>query len=87
MASQLAMGSSVVLPKRCPAFRPQQQSRAAAMRPATLGNSMLGGSTAYSSTAAAFGMPSSSSRTANRRVVTMAAKGECATCLAVTARR
>jgi len=72
MASQL-MGSNVRLPTRSPAFR-SQQPRSAVSRP-SVGSSMHGSS--YSSVGTTFGMPSaSSSRTANRRVVTMAAKGE-----------
>lgn len=72
MASQLAAGSGVLLPTRSPVLKNQQPR---AIRPA-LGNSLFGSS--YSSVGTAFGMPSvsSSSRTANRRVVTMAAKGE-----------
>lgn len=73
MASQL-MGSNVRLPTRSPAFR-SQQPRTAVSRP-SVGSNMHGSS--YSSgLGTAFGMPSaSSSRTANRRVVTMAAKGK-----------
>lgn len=72
MASQL-MGSNVRLPTRSPAFR-SQQPRTAISRP-SVGSNMHGSS--YSSVGTVFGMPSaSSSRTANRRVVTMAAKGE-----------
>jgi hypothetical protein len=72
MATQL-MGSNVRLPTRSPAFR-SQQPRTAMSRP-SVGSNMHGSS--YSSVGTVFGMPSaSSSRTANRRVVTMAAKGE-----------
>lgn len=74
MATQL-MGSSVRLPTRSPAFRSSQQPRTAISRPSVGSSSMHGSS--YSSVSTAFGMPSAnSSRTANRRVVTMAAKGK-----------
>lgn len=71
MASQM-LGSNVRLPTRSLAFS-SQQPRTAVSRP-SVGSNMHGSS---SSVGTVFGMPSaSSSRTANRRVVTMAAKGK-----------
>lgn len=72
MASQM-LGSNVRLPTRSLAFS-SQQPRTAVNRP-SVGSNMHGSSS--SSVGTVFGMPSaSSSRTANRRVVTMAAKGK-----------
>eukprot|EP00878_Enallax_costatus_P006228 GHUV01006531.1.p1 GENE.GHUV01006531.1~~GHUV01006531.1.p1 ORF type:complete len:176 (+),score=53.88 GHUV01006531.1:112-639(+) len=64
------LGSNVRLPTRTGAFR-SQQPKPAVSRP-NLNSSMYGSS--FTSMSNTLAMPSSSSRTANRRVVTMAAK-------------
>lgn len=70
-AKMALLGSNVRLPTRTAAFR-SQQPKPAVSRP-SLNSSMYGSS--FTSLSNTLAMPSSGSRTANRRVVTMAAKG------------